>query len=812
MNYQYLPDRGPYNREGLWKPYDAEQTPAYVIPPIANISDGPSGLVHYPGTGLSANWLGSFLLCDFRGQSSGSGLRRLKNRPRGAFFELAEADEPIWQILATDAKFSSTGELYILDWVEGWVGEGKGRIYRAYDPRQQASAQVQQTGRLLRGELWQADPAALQQWLAHPDQRVRQEAQFELVRRGEVDALWAAADRGVAADTDRLKQLSRLHGIWGSFQWDRQTPAAERRSDRPDFFGKVVAWLQDPDPTVRALAAEQVSDWSALPAEEESHRAVRETLRNLVADADDRVSYFAMLAVGKHRVEAAAEEVLNRLNANADADPILRHGGVMALAGIDDPQVWEMAIAHSSPSVRRATAVALRRVRSPLLTRGLRDGHRWVSTAAGRAIYDLPLESGLPDLAGYLPFAGADDGLVRRAINANYRLAGPEHAQALATFAASTSGSAERRVEALRRLAQWDQDVPLDPVLNAYRPRRGGNRREAVDALRAALPALLSGDAAVATASTEVAAELGITEVAPILAAQFEDRSQSGAQRAAALRSWFRLAGSDLRQAVLTAAQRDVAVEVRAAAIKILAQIDPGETGRIVATVLQGDQVAELQAALQVIPQLPTDQALRLLAAAVDRVAENQFPAAAQLELREALAVPAAAHLQDDFQARRPVDPRGGVAARFPELWQGGDREEGRRIFFEKTEVSCVRCHAVNGVGGGVGPDLSAVAVKRERAYLLESIMEPDAVIAEGFETQLILDLDGVTHFGIVKSETEQHVELMDAEGQLKRILKDDIDQRQRGQSSMPAGLHEKLSPRELRDLVEYLAALNAAS
>jgi quinoprotein glucose dehydrogenase len=411
-----------------------------------------------------------------------------------------------------------------------------------------------------------------------------------------------------------------------------------------------------------------------------------------------------------------------------------------------------------------------------------------------------------------LPFAGADDGLVRRAINANYRLAGPEHAQALATFAASTSGSAERRVEALRRLAQWDQDVPLDPVLNAYRPRRGGNRREAVDALRAALPALLSGDAAVATASTEVAAELGITEVAPILAAQFEDRSQSGAQRAAALRSWFRLAGSDLRQAVLTAAQRDVAVEVRAAAIKILAQIDPGETGRIVATVLQGDQVAELQAALQVIPQLPTDQALRLLAAAVDRVAENQFPAAAQLELREALAVPAAAHLQDDFQARRPVDPRGGVAARFPELWQGGDREEGRRIFFEKTEVSCVRCHAVNGVGGGVGPDLSAVAVKRERAYLLESIMEPDAVIAEGFETQLILDLDGVTHFGIVKSETEQHVELMDAEGQLKRILKDDIDQRQRGQSSMPAGLHEKLSPRELRDLVEYLAALNAAS
>ena len=48
MMYQYLPDRGPFNRDKIWQPFSAE-TPAYTIPPIENISDGPSGLNCYPG-------------------------------------------------------------------------------------------------------------------------------------------------------------------------------------------------------------------------------------------------------------------------------------------------------------------------------------------------------------------------------------------------------------------------------------------------------------------------------------------------------------------------------------------------------------------------------------------------------------------------------------------------------------------------------------------------------------------------------------------------------------------------------------------
>ena len=53
MEYQYLSDRGPFNREKIWHPYN-EDTPAYIVPPIRNFADGPSGLVYYPGTGLGS--------------------------------------------------------------------------------------------------------------------------------------------------------------------------------------------------------------------------------------------------------------------------------------------------------------------------------------------------------------------------------------------------------------------------------------------------------------------------------------------------------------------------------------------------------------------------------------------------------------------------------------------------------------------------------------------------------------------------------------------------------------------------------------
>src|SRR5262249_24976560 len=125
MYYQYLPDRGPYNREKIWHPQNADQ-PTYIIPPVANIADGPSGLAYYPGTGLPEKYNGTFLLCDFRGGAANSGVRTIKLKPKGAGFEIAEDGKFIWGILATDVEFGPDGAVYVSDWVDGWNGTGKG--------------------------------------------------------------------------------------------------------------------------------------------------------------------------------------------------------------------------------------------------------------------------------------------------------------------------------------------------------------------------------------------------------------------------------------------------------------------------------------------------------------------------------------------------------------------------------------------------------------------------------------------------------------------------------------------------------------
>lgn len=59
MTFQYLDDRGPWNRELLWDDKEGQKA-RYIVPPIMNLSNGPSGLTYNPGTGLSKNMRGNF--------------------------------------------------------------------------------------------------------------------------------------------------------------------------------------------------------------------------------------------------------------------------------------------------------------------------------------------------------------------------------------------------------------------------------------------------------------------------------------------------------------------------------------------------------------------------------------------------------------------------------------------------------------------------------------------------------------------------------------------------------------------------------
>ena len=62
------------------------------------------------------------------------------------------------------------------------------------------------------------------------------------------------------------------------------------------------------------------------------------------------------------------------------------------------------------------------------------------------------------------------------------------------------------------------------------------------------------------------------------------------------------------------------------------------------------------------------------------------------------------------------------------------DSEAGRAIFHEHVVAGCVRCHALEGKGGSVGPALDGIASRKTRDYIYESLVNPSAQLAEGFD------------------------------------------------------------------------------
>jgi uncharacterized protein len=66
-------------------------------------------------------------------------------------------------------------------------------------------------------------------------------------------------------------------------------------------------------------------------------------------------------------------------------------------------------------------------------------------------------------------------------------------------------------------------------------------------------------------------------------------------------------------------------------------------------------------------------------------------------------------------------------------LIEDGDVAKGREVFFNNQVVACNRCHAFDGKNGGVGPDLTDVGSRLTREELLQSILDPNAAIAESW-------------------------------------------------------------------------------
>jgi putative membrane-bound dehydrogenase-like protein len=144
-----------------------------------------------------------------------------------------------------------------------------------------------------------------------------------------------------------------------------------------------------------------------------------------------------------------------------------------------------------------------------------------------------------------------------------------------------------------------------------------------------------------------------------------------------------------------------------------------------------------------------------------------------------------------------------------------GDPSNGQRIMAKSltSEVQCLRCHMVRGIGGQIGPDLSMIGKKGSRENLFESILYPSKAIADQYVSWQIDTTDGQSLTGLLVQETEKVIVIRDANGKDYEIPTNDIEKRSKSLVSlMPDNLVAALNEEELVDLVEYMTMLQTAA
>jgi putative heme-binding domain-containing protein len=136
-----------------------------------------------------------------------------------------------------------------------------------------------------------------------------------------------------------------------------------------------------------------------------------------------------------------------------------------------------------------------------------------------------------------------------------------------------------------------------------------------------------------------------------------------------------------------------------------------------------------------------------------------------------------------------------------------GNAVRGEMIFRRK-ELGCVTCHAIGGIGGKVGPDLTSIGASAQVDYLIESVLYPNRKIKEGYHSVIVETKDGMDLSGVLVSENSDELILRDATGKDTTIAKNNIQSRGSGNSLMPGGLADALSPAERLDLYRFLSEL----
>jgi quinoprotein glucose dehydrogenase len=797
--------------EKMWEMRNDTQ-PAYILPPSDLLTSGPSGLTYHPGAGFLESEKGRFLICDYKGGAASSGIWSFAMEPDGGGMKMTDARKFNWGVAATDVEYSFDGRLFIADFVTGWRSHEDGRLLslNAGD-NMYLPGETKHAAELISEGFDQRSSNELAKLLAHADSRVRLRAQIALTRKLDAIKFFTLA----AASENRIE---RIHGIWGLGIIARRGAAPSpanhfttlpRKGLREAAAKAIVPFLSDPDPEIRVQALRSIGDavisGDSLP------------LGDLLSDDSLRVQFAAGIAIGKMKAMGHYSAVISFLRRNNNRDVFLRHAGVYALEHmVTNPRQISIHTKDRSPAVRLAAAVALRRLDSIEVARFINDTDPKVQDEVIRAIQDRDMKNMRPLAAALLDSLAAREWtpfMLRRLIHNAYRVGTAENATRLLRVAADGTLPEEVRKEALRLIANWQKPFPVDQLSGHWRPLDPRPLEELKLALTKALPVLIKSDAFVLSDALELVKKYKI-DVASLnegslsdIATNDElpDEARTMAMTLYSGRKPEALAGFLSKLAI------DKSDAIAIAALGSLAKLDPKSAVPALEAAVGSGNAWRAQQAWSIIALIPGEKTAGFIAKHLDTLTQANGISPSGIELIAAAETRNESTVVAALAAfRKAIEENKDPFVKYNLSLEGGDADNGATLFTSHPVGQCMRCHKAeekgHKAGGDAGPNLAGISKRHDRRYLLESIVNPGAVVTPGYGLTSITFKNGATLAGNIAGEAPDYLDIATPD-KLLRVKRSDIESFTAPVSAMPQ-MELLLKPNEMRDLVAWLASL----
>ena len=789
----------PINRwmaEKMWEPENDDQ-PAYILPPIANYTAGPSGLTYDPGVGAHPDFAGKFLITDYRGGTAKSAIFSFGMEHNGPSMKFVNPGSFNTGVTPTDVEYGYDGSVYVTDFQSGWNSKAQGRVYKITPNNPVNAHKIEEVKTLISEGIENLPVAKLETLLAHPDMRVRLRAQFALAEKD------TALTSFTKAITQTENQLARLHGVWGLGMLARKNQDVKATSE-------LIKWSKDSDSEVRTQVMKTLGE---APLSD----ALVTTLSAGLKDADQRVSFHAALSIGRHKGIKLQNEVLDFI-IKSPTDAYTRHAGLIALMGTTSDLTTLQN--HVNEKVRLAAVLGLRRQKSPALVNSLNDADPKVSHSAIQAIHDQQLIDLQPEVAKLLdnPSLKLTPMMQRRLIHSAFRGGGAENIKRLCRFAADKKNDEKQRAEALRLLDIWLTPSTVDQSLGKHAPleRSANEKKIMVESLTSEIKLLLESDAFVGKNAFHLIQkyQLDLPDLtAKELTRLVEDEQLDSSVRVetlALLTSKFPEAGIAEAKKLTSHTSIDLAIQALKIVVKHLPEDSQTHEALIQAT-QRKDALLQQQSWL-LFNGLNSESLTKHLAKSVTNLTDNAQEHLAAIEILEVAKASSDKNVQSALkiyqQSLTESDP---LSAWLPSL-HGGDAAVGEQIFLNQGAAQCAKCHnyhykTVHDGGGHAGPNLAGIGKRMNhlRKDLLEAIIVPDATISEGFGTVTVEFEKGNVFGNFLAYQPEGIVVQVGDNPRL--ISHGDYKNLHFSPSAMPS-MKEKLTPREARDVIAFLDSL----